>query len=199
MNIHSGTEKLSATKRRILEAALELFAEQGFHGTAVPPVAERAQVGAGTIYRHFKNKDDLVNGVFQYAKGLLKQHLMQDWDFTASPREQFGLMWQRLWSFAEQHPKAFLFLELQHHTPYLTQESRNVELEVLAPIFMFCANARRQGLAKDMPAEAVIAMIWGSFVGLVKAQHFGYFELTDDLRKQSEQASWDLFTAHTHS
>jgi AcrR family transcriptional regulator len=40
----------------ILDAALELFAEFGFYGTAVPQVAEKAKVGAGTIDRYFENK-----------------------------------------------------------------------------------------------------------------------------------------------
>ena len=43
-------------REAILEAALELFAERGFHGTAVPLIAAKAHVGAGTIYRHFKDK-----------------------------------------------------------------------------------------------------------------------------------------------
>ena len=35
----------------IMEAALILFAERGYDGTTVPMIAEKAKVGAGTIYR----------------------------------------------------------------------------------------------------------------------------------------------------
>ena len=44
-------------REAVLGAALELFVERGFHGTTVPEIAERAGVGAGTIYRHFASKE----------------------------------------------------------------------------------------------------------------------------------------------
>ncbi|MFY1637668.1 TetR/AcrR family transcriptional regulator [Solwaraspora sp. WMMB335] len=46
-------------RRRLLDAARELFAERGF-GVTMDDVAERAQVGVGTAYRHFVNKDELI-------------------------------------------------------------------------------------------------------------------------------------------
>jgi len=41
----------------IVQAALELIAENGFHGAPMAMIADRAGVGAGTIYRYFENKD----------------------------------------------------------------------------------------------------------------------------------------------
>ncbi|MEQ9367019.1 MAG: helix-turn-helix domain-containing protein, partial [Leptospirales bacterium] len=54
---HAGSPKAQA----ILDASLELFAEKGYDGTAVPLIAEKAGVGAGTIYRYFESKEVLVN------------------------------------------------------------------------------------------------------------------------------------------
>ena len=48
-------------REAILAAALEAFVEKGFHGTAVPEIAARAGVGAGTIYRYFESKEAVVN------------------------------------------------------------------------------------------------------------------------------------------
>ena len=52
--------KLSA-REKILNAALDLFSERGFHPTTVDEIAERAGVGKGTFYRHFTNKESLFN------------------------------------------------------------------------------------------------------------------------------------------
>ena len=49
------------TKERILDAALEVFSEKGFHSATVDEIAERAGVGKGTLYRHFSNKETLFN------------------------------------------------------------------------------------------------------------------------------------------
>jgi AcrR family transcriptional regulator len=50
-----------ATRERVLEAALGVFSEKGFHVATMDEVAERAGVGKGTLYRHFANKDTLFN------------------------------------------------------------------------------------------------------------------------------------------
>jgi AcrR family transcriptional regulator len=51
-------------RRRILEAASDLFAERGLDVT-LDHVAARAGVGVGTVYRRFPNKEDLVDALFE--------------------------------------------------------------------------------------------------------------------------------------
>ncbi len=51
-------------RRRILEAAAELFAERGLQ-VSLDDVAARAGVGVGTVYRRFADRDALVDAVFQ--------------------------------------------------------------------------------------------------------------------------------------
>jgi AcrR family transcriptional regulator len=49
------------TKREaILEAATELFARKGYKGTATSEIAERADVAQGTVFHHFKSKENLL-------------------------------------------------------------------------------------------------------------------------------------------
>lgn len=57
---HKASAKL-ATRERVLEAALGVFSEKGFHVATMDEVAERAGVGKGTLYRHFANKETLFN------------------------------------------------------------------------------------------------------------------------------------------
>ncbi len=44
------------TKERILDAALEVFSQKGFHTATTDEIAERAGVGKGTLYRYFETK-----------------------------------------------------------------------------------------------------------------------------------------------
>ena len=50
---------------RIIEAAIKVFAEKGFHNSKVSDVARAADVADGTIYLYFKSKDDLLICVFE--------------------------------------------------------------------------------------------------------------------------------------
>jgi len=51
---------------RILEAAVKVFAEQGFYQSTISQIAREAGVADGTIYLYFKNKDDILVQFFSY-------------------------------------------------------------------------------------------------------------------------------------
>lgn len=51
-------------RKQILRAAVEVFAERGFHRTRVSDIAKRAGVAYGLIYHYFDSKDDVLNSVF---------------------------------------------------------------------------------------------------------------------------------------
>ena len=52
-------------KKQILKAAVEVFAERGFHRTRVSDIAKRAGVAYGLIYHYFDSKDDVLNSLFE--------------------------------------------------------------------------------------------------------------------------------------
>jgi len=51
-------------KRRILDAALRVFSDRGFHHATVSEVARAAHVGKGTVYLYFDSKEDLLVALF---------------------------------------------------------------------------------------------------------------------------------------
>ena len=55
----------------ILEAAIEVFAEKGFHHARISDIARRAGVADGTIYLYFRNKDDVLLTIFEEKMGTL--------------------------------------------------------------------------------------------------------------------------------
>ncbi len=54
-------------RRHILEAAVEVFANAGFHRSRVSDVARAANVADGTIYLYFKSKDEILLSIFEEA------------------------------------------------------------------------------------------------------------------------------------
>jgi TetR/AcrR family fatty acid metabolism transcriptional regulator len=56
--------KANDKRARILEAAVKVFAERGFHTATVAEIARAAGVADGTIYMYFKSKDDLLQRLF---------------------------------------------------------------------------------------------------------------------------------------
>jgi AcrR family transcriptional regulator len=63
-----GRPRSEQAKHAIIEATLDLFAEQGFEGVCVEAVAARAGVGKATIYRRWPNKEELLLAAFGSLK-----------------------------------------------------------------------------------------------------------------------------------
>lgn len=61
-----------ANRTAILEAARGLYAERGLK-VPVAAVAERAGVGIGTLYRHFRSSDELIAGAIELVAGRLEE------------------------------------------------------------------------------------------------------------------------------
>lgn len=182
-------------RRRILTAALTVFAERGFHGAAVPLVAVSAGVGTGTLYRYFESKEQLVNEVFRDAKARLKAAIFTDMNLTQEPRALFLDLWGRLGAFARTEPLAFQFLEMQDHVPYLDAQSRDAERAVLAPIWLLGTERLAHAHGASPPMEVTIAMVWGALVGLLKAERLGYLTLTPAMLDAAGVACWALLSA----
>ena len=58
------TRRSARTRERIIEAATEVFARRGVHGTRVADIAERAGVAYGLVYHHFRNKEEILTAIF---------------------------------------------------------------------------------------------------------------------------------------
>ena len=68
------------SRNKILDAAFELFARNGFHSTSINQIAQHAGVAKGLIYNYFDKKEDLMSGIihrgFEEADGIV-QEIMQ--------------------------------------------------------------------------------------------------------------------------
>jgi AcrR family transcriptional regulator len=58
-------ERSIATRRRILDAARELFAERGWAATSIDEVVGAAGVTKGALYHHFRDKTDVLRAVYE--------------------------------------------------------------------------------------------------------------------------------------
>jgi TetR/AcrR family fatty acid metabolism transcriptional regulator len=81
----------TADKRRlILDAAVRVFARQGFHSTRVSDIADEAGVAYGLVYHYFNSKDEVLNELFIERWSLLLVAIEEADRAGAGPREKLG-------------------------------------------------------------------------------------------------------------
>ncbi len=66
---------MTQKQERIVHSALELFAEQGFNATSTAQIARVAGVSEGLIFRHFDNKQGLLEAVMEQGKQKILQKI----------------------------------------------------------------------------------------------------------------------------
>jgi len=80
-----------ADKRRaILDAAITVFARQGFHTARVSDVAAEAGVAYGLVYHYFDSKDQMLNELFSERWQLLLEASQEVQETDASPRDKLA-------------------------------------------------------------------------------------------------------------
>lgn len=65
-------EQHKATRKRILETSLKLFAANGYEPTTIRMIAKEAEMSVSLMYNYFKNKDQLLRTIFLEGFGVLK-------------------------------------------------------------------------------------------------------------------------------
>lgn len=190
-----GAREEGDKREAVMAAALELFAAQGYHGTPVPRIAERAGVGAGTIYRYFEGKDALVNALYQRWKAEFLRTLSEGYPREVPVRQQFGFLFRRMCGFEREFRAAFAFLEFHYHGGYLDEASRALRTNAMDFVFQFIEGARAQDALNDLSSEAIVALVFGGFTGLVQAREVGRLEWSPALLEETEAALWAAIAA----
>jgi AcrR family transcriptional regulator len=104
--------RLPAARRRqqLLEVALGVFGEQGFHPASMNDVAEAAGVTKPVLYQHFRSKRDLYREVLTDVGGQLLDAITKATTAATSPHEQVQLGFTAYFRFVAANEAAFRVL-----------------------------------------------------------------------------------------
>ena len=190
--------KIDAEKGKrelIMSAALELFAQRGFHGAPTSAIARNAGIGVGTIYRYFKDKDTLIHELFQELHQRYQQQVLAGHDPDASLSRRFHQVFGDLLRMFIKHPAEFRFMELYYYSPYATSATSRLPRDD-GIIYDILREIREQGISKDVPMKVLEAMAWGPVVALAKEHSNRNLVVTEEIISLTIQAAWDALRHH---
>ena len=182
-------------KEDILAAALELFAERGYYGTSVGLITELAGVAAGTIYRHFKDKQDLMNVLFRDCQSKFHTASNQGLKDESTPRQKLSRLWQNMLKFADSHRQELTLIELHYHAPYLDDQSQQMVAMHYGKGIQWWNSLREEKVIKDVPPEIFRALMTGMFFGLLKAAKSNRLDLDETVTQIVDLICWEAFRA----
>jgi AcrR family transcriptional regulator len=77
-------------RRLILDAAVRVFARQGFHTCRVADIADEARVAYGLVYHYFSSKEEILDTLFGERWGLMVDAIAEIDEQPLTPREKLG-------------------------------------------------------------------------------------------------------------
>ncbi|MDF2837492.1 MAG: TetR family transcriptional regulator [Paenibacillus sp.] len=157
-------EEKTSAQERILLAAEEQFAQNGYAGTRVSDIADKAEVNVALINYYFASKEKLYHGVLDRLFGLWEQHVSEmQWDdddpekvFTAYIRKHFEFKCRNL-----NMVRIFQWESLFNIGIYQHYINRYWEKDVFQKIDVLRRWKRLGRLNEHLNENAILAMIWG--------------------------------------
>jgi len=92
---------------RMLDAAARLFGTQRFHEVRMEDIAAEADVGKGTLYRYFNDKEELYSALLDRASTQLLARLQKETAATDEPRPRLRAFVGAIIAFFDEHPHLF--------------------------------------------------------------------------------------------
>lgn len=150
---------------RILEAALDVFSEKGFHEAKVTEIARVAGVADGTIYLYFKNKDDLLISLFEFHLAAINTGLRRELKDIQEPRRQVEHFIRYHLRLAQENPRltAFITVELRRSAKFIKDYAKGQLGEYLDQLGDIVDRGKESGeFRPDLSTGILKHMVFGA-------------------------------------
>ena len=167
---------MGSLKGRISEAAQELYLREGVEGFSMRKVAEAVGVSAPAIYRHYKNKEDLLNEIVVAGLEILESYLRPALD-GETPYQRLVDLTERYLDFAVEQPRYFDFAFLvpsRKMGGFADEIAKGNWVTFQMAVAQVQACMEDGTFRKENPLETAIT-IWAEVHGLVTLYRAGGF------------------------
>jgi len=153
-------------RRKILEAALKLFVEYGFHGTPTSLIAKEAGVANGTLFHYFTTKDQLVVALYVDIKNRMSAYLYENTKEQKTLKETIKEQYIASLYWAMDNKLAFRFTEQFKTSPFYTDIAPKEIEESLKPYYDMLRKGIADKIIRPQPVELLFTLISSHTFGL---------------------------------
>jgi AcrR family transcriptional regulator len=186
---------------QILSSALTLFNTQGFEKTPTSAISKHAGVATGTLFHHFKTKEDLINALYLEIKLEIRDITqpeslgLQDGQQLSAEFVKDGLhgAWLRMMEWMQQNPEKFRFMAQFGESAYISNNTRETVSQLFETADRMFELAAEAGIFRPLPS-CMLTSLMGAHMFAAINQLLQEPELwqQDDIRQQLFDSCWGL-------
>lgn len=202
-----GERMWTAKKVKIVENTIQLTASHGIDRVPISKIAKAAGVGEGTIFRHFKSKQDLLDTGFNVAVMTFSNYIR----VNSSPGESLenrcmefcklylnaGLQYPDYHSIIVQYSNCPFGLSFRNYLFNTSGTKKNLDTYtyLLAKILI---ESQKKRLIKDQPIESMACTVYGILNSLLLAKRDGRVKLDNELIQHAASSCWESLRKMQH-
>ncbi|GAA4275558.1 TetR/AcrR family transcriptional regulator [Aquimarina mytili] len=179
-------------KAIVLQTTLELITKQGIGATSLSQIIKESGVANGTVYHHFKNKEEIITELYlmltQDFGTVVMRNVPED-----DIKKQFTVMWLNLFYYFVNNPIAFIFSEQIARSPEIPQSLKDQARQYYNDIEQFFKEGVRQKIFKSYNTLVMEELFFGNVVSLVKIHENETVNLQEKHINQAIEISWRGF------
>ena len=143
-------------KEQIIVKAMELFVDQGFENTPTSQISKESNVATGTLFHHFKTKEDLINEIYIF----IKKDLLRDIAETIGKDDSVKNVLNKFWSFyikwAFENKTEYAYILKFNNSGYVTEKT----IDVVIQEFSFYEDVVNKGINENIFRSIPSKLIW---------------------------------------
>jgi TetR/AcrR family fatty acid metabolism transcriptional regulator len=145
--------------QRILDAAVEVIAENGYFNSPVSAIAARAGVADGTIYLYFKNKADVLRTAIDTTIARFHKRVEEEFERRTGPREQLEFIAQvHLESHRENRSMAILMqTEMRQSAKFIAEFSHHHLVRYIGVVREVVRRGQKTGVFRSDVSDGLVA------------------------------------------
>jgi TetR/AcrR family transcriptional regulator, repressor of fatR-cypB operon len=182
---------MTSKRDQIIRATRDLIFEQGLQDISMSQIAQRAEVGMGTIYNYFASKEELVFCLYNEIKATMSAFVLDDYDAGQPVVRRFLQLLTSVAHYGVAQPRDFRLVEQLANVPFIQEQAAGHDYALTSVFNQMFIEAHGQHLLKDMPPVVMGVLIFGALNALVEAHTTQQIHLDDALIEQTVSACWD--------
>lgn len=178
-------------RQKILATAETLLAERGLYGLSMKLLADRAGIAAGTIYRYFENKEELINELYLHITQEGAQTFLKGWSDKQTPKEKYNLLWRNTFDAVLKNPQRLAVIEMLFSQPDLAQKQAALcEDGAFSPLLDFYQQGIDEGRFHNWQIPALVTLSFDSAINLAQKVIRKRLDVDEIQINQVRDASW---------
>lgn len=180
----------------IFKASLNLIYKDGIAGLTMAKIAQKAHIATGTLYIYFKNKEELVNELYQKLKVESVDRFLKGYHRDQPFKIGLKVIWINYLKHRIEHYEESIFLEQYYRSPYITVQHKHIAESMKIPVHELIERGKKETLVKkDFDNEMLFLSMLGFIRELADEHVTGVYELNEERIEKAFQLSWDMIKA----